>query len=240
MSELQIRELREKKAKVWDGCRAIMEKLESGIELTAEDRKDFDKRNKKITEIDDDIRRIEQYDTLSAAATETRTQVETGTRPDGTPKTTEEKLYELAFIKFMSNRQDAMTTDERRAWGMYSTSGSIRRPRADKGYEQGKDSHGREVRTGFPQLTTRDVSWEDSEIRAALDVNSLSTAGGEPGIAGATGFTSGYMIPMGFWHNLQIALKAYGGILPYIQMIQTDSGQPMPWPTVSKIGRFGE
>jgi HK97 family phage major capsid protein len=44
-----------------------------------------------------------------------------------------------------------------------------------------------------------------------------------------------------FWHNLQIALKAYGGILPYIQLIQTDSGQPMPWPTVDPtqiVGRY--
>jgi HK97 family phage major capsid protein len=238
---VQIRELKEKKARVWDGCRAIMEKLETGIELSVEDRADFDKRNRKITKLDDDIRRCEQYQTMSTVSEETRTQTETGTRPDGTPKTSEEKLYESAFVKFMSNRQDAMTSDERRAWGMYSTSGSIRRPKAEKPYEQGKDSHGRPVRTGFPEMTTRDVSWEDSEIRAALDANSLSTAGGEPAVAGATGFTSGYMIPMGFWHNLQIALKAYGGILPYIQMIQTDSGQPMPWPTVDPtqiVGRY--
>lgn len=44
-----------------------------------------------------------------------------------------------------------------------------------------------------------------------------------------------------FWHNLQIALKAYGGLLPYIQLLQTDSGQPMPWPTVDPtavVGRY--
>lgn len=240
-TSVQIRELKEKKARLWDGCRAVMEKLEQGLELSVEDRSDFDSRNKKITEIDDDIRRVERYQDMSTVTEETRAHTEAGTRTDGTPKTTEEKLYESAFVKFMSNRQDAMTTDERRAWGMYSTSGSIRRPKTDKVYEQGKDSHGRDVRNGFPQFATRDVSWEDSETRAVLDGNSLSTAGGEPAVAGATGFTSGYMIPMGFWHNLQIALKAYGGILPYIQMIQTDSGQPMPWPTVDPtqiVGRY--
>jgi HK97 family phage major capsid protein len=241
MTDVQIRELKEKKARLWDGMRAIMEKMEQGLDITDDDRAEFDKRNKKITKLDDDISRVEKYDALSKVSDESRTQVETGTRPDGSPKTTEEKLYEHAFIKFMSNRQDSMTTDERRAWGMYSTSGSIRRPRADVKYEPGKDSHGREVRVGYTQFATRDVGWEDSEMRAALDANSLSTSGGEPAVAGATGFTSGYMIPMGFWHNLQIALKAYGGILPYIQMIQTDSGQPMPWPTVDPtqiIGRY--
>lgn len=42
---------------------------------------------------------------------------------------------------------------------------------------------------------------------------------------------AGFMIPQGFWHNLQIALKAYGGILPYCHEIRTATGNPMPWPT---------
>jgi hypothetical protein len=194
----QIRELREKKAKIWDGCRAIMEKLETGVELTSDDRQDFDKRNKKITQIDEDIRRIEQFKTLSDVADESRTQIETGTRPDGTPKPTEERLYETAFLKFMaSNSTDTMNPDERKAWGIYSSPTVIRHPHGAKQYEQGKDTHGRDVRTGYPQFATRDVNWTEQEYRAALDVNALSTGGTEPGIAGATGYTAGYMIPMG-------------------------------------------
>ncbi len=241
MSELQIRELRDKKARLWDGCKAIMEKLEQGLELTDADRTEFDKRNKKITKLDEDLRRIEQYDSMSKVTEETREQMATGTRPDGSAKTSEEKIYESAFMKFMSNHQDSMTADERRLWGFYSSPSFVRRTHDATPYEQGKDSHGHDQRAGFPGLTTRDISWEDSEARAALDSNSLNTTGVEPGVAGATGYTAGYMIPMGFWHNLQIALKAYGGVLPYIQTIQTDSGQPMPWPTVDPtqiVGRY--
>ena len=237
---LQIRDLKEKKARVWDGMRAIMEKMESGLELSVEDRADFDKRNKKITKIDEDIRRCEQYQAMSTAADETRTSMESGVRVDGTPKTSQERLYESAFLKFMGNREFAMTSEERKAWDMYSRHDAITRPVTDHPYEAGKDSHGREVRTGYDKLTTRDIMWNES--RAALDGNGLSTAPNSAGVAaGATGYTAGYMIPQGFWHNLQIALKAYGGILPYIQVLQTDSGQPMPWPTVDPtqiVGRY--
>lgn len=69
------------------------------------------------------------------------------------------------------------------------------------------------------------------EQRAALDANSLTTAPGAPA-AGATGYDGGYMVPQGFWHNLQIAIKAYGGLLSHARVLQTDSGNPMPWPTI--------
>lgn len=238
---VQIRELKEKKAKVWEGCRAVMEKLQQGLELSVEDREEFDQRNKAITKIDEDIRRVEQYESLSAVAENTREQIDAGVRPDGTPKADDERLYERAFIKFMTNHGDGMSTEEHRAWALYSSPSVIRRPKTERHYEHGKDSHGNDVRIGYPQYATRDLSWEDSELRAALDANALNTAGGEPGVAGATGYTAGYLIPQGFWANLQIALKAYGGILPYIQMIKTDSGQPMPWPTVDPtqiVGRY--
>ncbi len=43
---------------------------------------------------------------------------------------------------------------------------------------------------------------------------------------------SGYMIPQGFWRNLQIALKAYGGAANDFRRVETETGNPMPWPTV--------
>ena len=57
------------------------------------------------------------------------------------------------------------------------------------------------------------------------DTTALSTTAGT-----ATG-QAGYLIPQGFWENLQIALKAYGGLLQLCNIIKTDSGNLMPWPT---------
>ena len=77
------------------------------------------------------------------------------------------------------------------------------------------------------------------EYRAALDANAMSTGGTEPGVAGATGFTSGYLIPQGFWAQLSIALKSYGGLSSAFKYVQTDSGQPMPWPSTDPTNIVG-
>jgi HK97 family phage major capsid protein len=68
------------------------------------------------------------------------------------------------------------------------------------------------------------------EKRAELDSASLQTVPGQ----------GGYMIPQGFWMNLQIALKQYGGILPLCNLIKTASGNEMPWPTANPTGIVGQ
>jgi HK97 family phage major capsid protein len=67
------------------------------------------------------------------------------------------------------------------------------------------------------------------EVRSELDSASLQTVPGQ----------GGYMIPMGFWHNLQVALKAYGGVLPLCNLVKTATGNEMPWPTTNPTGILG-
>jgi HK97 family phage major capsid protein len=69
----------------------------------------------------------------------------------------------------------------------------------------------------------------DMEQRAQLDANSLQTVQGQ----------GGFMIPQGFWMNLQIAMKEYGGVLPYTNIVKTASGNEMPWPTTNPTGVLG-
>jgi HK97 family phage major capsid protein len=177
------REIREKRAKVFEGMRAIMEKLGQGIELTVEDRTEYDQRNTKLAELDNDLERIKQFNTREDARDDAA-----GLRGVSRDEAdSDEKRYEQAFIQWFR--------------------------RGDKGL--------------------------NAEQRTVLDANALTTTGVEPGTAGATGYDAGYMIPQGFWHNLQIALKAYGGLLNRARIIQTDSGQPMPWPTVDPTGVIG-
>jgi HK97 family phage major capsid protein len=80
----------------------------------------------------------------------------------------------------------------------------------------------------------------DPEVRAVLDANALSTAPNSAGLVGGTyGYDAGYLIPQGFWANLQIALKAYGGLLQEARIVSTDSGNPMPWPTIDPTAVTG-
>ncbi len=235
------REIKEKRAKVWDGMRKIMDKMGQGLEISAEERADFDKRNKKITALDGDLRRIQEFNTVSRAASDSRDE-----REDAPPQTEtreEDRLYEQAFVQFLrTGHTDGMTVEERNCFRRYSNPQTIVRPPTTKRYEQFVDSRGLKRDIGYSNFRTTDIKWDAPEERAALDSSALSTAPNSAGVAaGSTGYDAGYMIPQGFWHNLQIALKAYGGLLPYIQLLQTDSGNPMPWPTVdptSVIGRY--
>jgi HK97 family phage major capsid protein len=68
------------------------------------------------------------------------------------------------------------------------------------------------------------------EHRAELDSASLQTVPGQ----------GGYMVPQGFWMNLQIALKQYGGLLPLCNLVKTASGNEMPWPTANPTGVIGQ
>ncbi len=98
----------------------------------------------------------------------------------------------------------------------------------------GRKQHRTEADSNF----TRYLRSGHAEYRA--DGTGFSTAPNDGGLAaGATGPTSGYLIPQGFWANLQVAMRAYGGVSNAYRYLQTDSGQPMPWPTVDPTNVTG-
>jgi HK97 family phage major capsid protein len=77
-------------------------------------------------------------------------------------------------------------------------------------------------------------------LQTRADGTGFSSAPNSAGIsAGSTGDFAGYLIPQGFWNNLQIALKAYGGAANDMRLVETDTGAPMPWPTVDPTAITG-
>lgn len=84
---------------------------------------------------------------------------------------------------------------------------------------------GMEVRTGAP-------GQRELDLRAGAPLSTVAGAG----IDGDAGF----LIPQGFWHNLQIALKEFGGMMPFFREVRTSTGNPMPWPTTDPTGQLGK
>ena len=69
------------------------------------------------------------------------------------------------------------------------------------------------------------------DVRA--DGPGISTAPNDTVIgAGANGNYGGYMVAPAFWKNLQVALRAYGGLQNDFKQITTATGAPMPWPAI--------
>jgi HK97 family phage major capsid protein len=69
------------------------------------------------------------------------------------------------------------------------------------------------------------------EIRLGPGGDSAPMQNSPLAVAITGGSAGGYLVPPGFWHNLQIALKAYGGVYPHFRQVDTDGGEPMSWPT---------
>lgn len=68
------------------------------------------------------------------------------------------------------------------------------------------------------------------ELRDNTTTQDVSISGGSAG---------GYTVPIGFWQNLQIALRAYGGIWSDFRLVRTETGQPMTWPSNNPTAVYG-
>jgi HK97 family phage major capsid protein len=56
----------------------------------------------------------------------------------------------------------------------------------------------------------------------------------------ATTTGGGYLIPQGFSGQLEEALKWYGGMYQAAELVPTETGNPLPWPTVNDTAQVGE
>lgn len=69
------------------------------------------------------------------------------------------------------------------------------------------------------------------ETRVTNDANALYTVGGAS--------NAGFLVPQGFWANLQTAMKQFGGLLNVAKIVETSTGNPMPWPTTDPTNIVG-
>ena len=105
---------------------------------------------------------------------------------------------------------------------------------------------GDELETPEAAVEKRDRDYQDAfetymrsgMERCSLEQRSMLLENRAAGIA-TTNEGGGFLVPPGFRRVLQENLKAYGGLINYANVITTDTGQPLQWPTVDETGNVG-
>jgi HK97 family phage major capsid protein len=93
-----------------------------------------------------------------------------------------------------------------------------------------------QYRTAFTNYLRRGVSSIPAEERQVLEAVSqeLRAQASTPETAG------GFTIPEGFWAKVTEVMKLYGGVLSVANVIPTDTGAKLPWPTNDDTANVGE
>jgi HK97 family phage major capsid protein len=179
------RAIREERASVREGQLPIIEKLNRGEKLTVEERGDYQARDAKLVELDEELTIVLREQGLAKAEADAG-EPDTRGAKGGAEKDAEARQME-AFERWALHGETGLSAEDR----------------------------------GLLVRHARGVPLEE-RTGPAGDSAPLQTSPSAQG---------GYLVPPGFWQNLQIAMKAYGGVYPLFRQVDTDSGQSLQWPT---------
>lgn len=102
----------------------------------------------------------------------------------------------------------------------------------------GQDSDAVRYERAFGAFLRRGIGGVLPEDRAVFEAGFSQDSELRAQSAGTT-TTGGYAVPQGFWAKVTETLKAYGGILTVANILNTESGNPIVWPTVDDTGNVG-
>jgi len=94
-----------------------------------------------------------------------------------------------------------------------------------------------QYRAAFEKFVRHGLGELDTEERALLQANFSAEARAQ---GTATGGAGGYTVPEGFWAKVTETMKHFGGAIDGAEVITTDSGAPLPWPTNDDTSNTGE
>ncbi len=83
------------------------------------------------------------------------------------------------------------------------------------------------LRFGKNQMPTEHREFLDSHFRARSETRDMGTGGGNA----LQGVGGGYLVPVGFSDRIETALKFAGNLMKYCEIMPTETGAPLPWPT---------
>lgn len=103
---------------------------------------------------------------------------------------------------------------------------------AEKREQAYADAFGQYMRGGLDRLTLEQRQLMMANVDTSPELRAQATTSGSVG---------GYLIPPGYRAVMTEAMKAYGGVINHANVINTDTGAPLQWPTnndTSNVGRI--
>ena len=95
---------------------------------------------------------------------------------------------------------------------------------------EGRGNEAELAERAFDQFIRRGIAGVDPELRGILESRAQSEG---------TNSAGGYMVPQGFLEKITETMKAFGGILNVANVIHTETGNPLPWPTNDDTANAG-
>lgn len=211
----KARQLREKRAKIHADAQEILKKET----ITAEDRQKFDAMMAEMDTLKGDIDRLERSDRDAAElrATTDPPQAQPGAAP-GAPATLEPEEQNRLQQRYIVKGEDGLTVAEKQALSTFIDRDKRHR-RAFRDYLRHGD---------MPTSFQRGMSDESRKTLAEFR---------DMGVG--TNTLGGYFVPQGFVYDVEIALKYYGNMLGISRILDTATGNPLPYPTSTDVSNTG-
>jgi HK97 family phage major capsid protein len=208
----KARELREKRAKLVADAQALIP--QDGQKLSGETRVKFDAMMTEADELKTDIDRIER---AAAAESEvTRTEKPPESQPGAAisrAADTDPDRHLQMVRRYVEKGEDSLAASERTQMAAF-----IERDRKH--------------RTAFRDYLRNGLNDMKPENRAILQEFRDMGVG--------TGNLGGFFVPQGFVYDIEQALKYYGNMLGVATILDTATGQPLPYPTDNDTTNTGE
>lgn len=215
----KIRELREKRVKIHADAQEILKK----DKITAEDRQKFDAMMGEMDQLKADIDRMELAERNERDLRETTRPPEAtiGNPGDsGRPAVNlDDEEQQRSFRKYLERGADGLTQEERNIIAKIIEREQKHR-RAFRDY----------LRNGLV-ATDRERGMNPENRQFMQEFRDMGVG---------TGSLGGYFVPQGFVYDVEVALKYYGNMLGVARILDTATGQPLPYPTSNDTTVTGE
>jgi HK97 family phage major capsid protein len=134
------------------------------------------------------------------------------------------------------NGRQGVTEDDRalalQAWCRYQIDGDISKAQRDAAKRCGLNPRAKELRFDLFQTPIhRQLQSHFRNQHPSVAARALSVS---------TGTAGGYTVPEGFIRQLEVNMLSFSGILQAADVMLTDQGNEMPWPTADDTGNEGE